>query len=605
MLSPDSLGTDRSSPGFAYLPPAAVLALAGLFALVAWRSVQHVNTQWDEMTDHRIALALLEHPLWGSGLDGSQARLPMYLTAAAYACFGASLAVARTVSIVVGAATIVMAFSVGRRWFGDVAGMLAAALLAVSPYFIGFSRTAMTEGDAFCPLAVLLVVTAFDAQLRRRDSRRLVIFAAALGLALAVKFYALLLVPALVICDVVDQRVRRATAAERDSHPVVRRGWGALSPLIQWAVFALVLECLAAAAAQLRLVHASIGLWAVGLIVLLLGLRELVPVGRGRRIIVGSAGNLPAVRGWLVILPLAGAIALAICPEHVIQPEVPRALLRRLIRRDHTLPMTAFIDPLRLYSGIILLKLGLPLGVMTAAALVRAWIRSPHEPRLRLLLAVVGLYVLLLTTLPVRQAFYLLAVYPLLILLLSTFIVQAARSLRGRPRLRSAWIALVATSCLYLLWGVIRVYPDFGLYGYEVVGRRWLGAESRGYRNLIQVTNDGTQDALRWCVEHVPPGKRVVSFLWDDHVIDAFVQRQPLCFELVRRLGQADPLQGPPLEDADYLLVSLNNQATYRDMPAAETRADYFEPEPVHVVWRGRGPYRMGLVQIYQRRSAG
>ena len=152
------------------------------------------------------------------------------------------------------------------------------------------------------------------------------------------------------------------------------------------------------------------------------------------------------------------------------------------------------------------------------------------------------------------------------------------------------------------LWRSVK-YEHVYLYGYETVGDRWLGAESRGYRNLIQVTNDGTEDALRWCLEHVPPGQRVVSYLWDDHVIDAFVDRAPPAFELVRRLAEADARRGPSIEDADFLLVGLNNEVTYRDVPSPGELVDRFEPQPVHVVWRGRNHYRAPVVRIYQRRA--
>jgi len=67
-----------------------VLVLTGVFAALAWRATRSLNPLWDEVTDHQIACALLEHPLTGGGLDGSQARLPMYVTAAAYALAGPS-----------------------------------------------------------------------------------------------------------------------------------------------------------------------------------------------------------------------------------------------------------------------------------------------------------------------------------------------------------------------------------------------------------------------------------------------------------------------------------------------------------------------------------
>jgi hypothetical protein len=70
-------------------------------------------------------------------------------------------------------------------------------------------------------------------------------------------------------------------------------------------------------------------------------------------------------------------------------------------------------------------------------------------------------------------------------------------------------------------------------------------------------------------------------------------------------LPGADPDQGPPIDDADFLLLSLNNTVTYHDLPPAETFTERFEQRPVYTVFRGRGPYRMAVAEVYRRRSSG
>jgi hypothetical protein len=557
--------------------------MASLFVVVAWRSVGSVNTLWDEQTDHSIATALVKHPLWGNGEDGSQARLPMYVTAAVYACVGESLSVARLISIVVCALTIVMTFIVGRRWFSGATGLLAAGLLTISPYFIGFSRTAMTEGDAFCPLTVLLMLLAFETYLRRRDSRSLLILAATLGIALATKFYAVFFVPALIGCDLLQSGKEQGGKGDRCSR--THRS------MIAWIMAAAALEFMAIGAAQGQRVNLSIAMWAAGAFVALLA---------GRRLLVEREVCWPATVGWLAILPVAATVCLAAFPEHVIQPAVARAVIHRLFHWDTTQPLSLFVDHARLYSGIVLLKLGVPLGLLSVGALVWACLRATRDLVMRRVAAAFAVYTLLLTTLSLRQTFYLMSVYPLLVLMLAEFIVQVTHVLRTRIVVRRLWVTIVTTSHLWLIWGDAHVYPDFGLYGYETIGDRWLGDESRGYRNIIQVTNDGTEDALRWLVDHVPTGARVVSYLWDDHVIDTFVDRQPLTFELIRRHADIDWARSSIIDDADYLLVSLNNEVMYGDAPSVAHRVTGFEL--VHTIWRGRGRYRMPVVQIYKRR---
>jgi len=585
-----------------------VLLIAAAFAIVAWLSVQHVNPLWDEQWDHQAASALLRHPLYGSGIDGSQARLPMYVTAAAYALFGESIGVARLAAIAIGVATIVLTFVVGRRWFNTATGLFAATLLAISPYFIGFSRTGLTEGDAFAPFTVLLALMAFEGYLRQRDTKRLVILAAALGLALAAKFYALFLLPPLILCDLIHSHIESTPDLSKDKQ-TRHRIWKAFTfapehrPVMTWvaAVGALVLATLVIT--QVGLVSAAIACWTGTVIALVLGIRRYVFTRKPTR----SASTTEPVTPWLplpawvVILPLAATFCLVAFPEHVLQPEVARAFLRRLIRADHVEPMARVVDPARLYAGVILLKLGLPFGILTIAALIRAWQQSPRDPALRLLLAAVVLNLLLLITLPLRQCFYLMSIYPLLMLILAVFIVRVAQGLQSRRLVQTGWIALITTIGLLQLYNDIRVYPDFNLFGYETVGNRWLAAESRGYRNLIQISNDGTIDALQWCHNNVPHGQRVVSYLWDDHVIDAFLEKHPATYELVRRHSRLDPLKGPPVDDADYLILSLNNEVSYHDMPSPETLHSRFPTDPTKTIWRGPNTYRLPVTQILKR----
>jgi 4-amino-4-deoxy-L-arabinose transferase-like glycosyltransferase len=574
------------------LPLLAALAIAAGFAVLAGSSVRHVNTLWDEGTDLGITSALVQHPLWGSGLDGTQARLPMYLTAGAFAIFGRSLMLARGIAILFGAGTIVTTFVIGRRWFGWTVGLLAALLLAISPYFIGFSRTALTEGDAFCALPVALLVLAFDSWQRHRDLLRLVLVAAMLGLALAAKFYLAILIPPLLACELMSRRW--APIRGGSSLPALRNEH--LPGLLLWAWGSLAFEVAAMAAAQLHYVAASIMLWWLGGAALLAGGTYWLATRPGLRLVAGNR-LLP----WLVLLPLAAAACVAFFPEHAIQPDMARAMARRLLKPHDVETMVRVLDPLRLYTGVILLKLGWPLGLLSVAALVWGCIRVPRDARLRILVFCFGFCFLFLLSMPSRQTYYLMSVYPLLTLLLAAFIVRATRRLAARPRVQSAWVALAITCVAFLAWSDSRVYPTFGFYGYETLGTRWLGAESRGYRNIVQVTNDGTEDAFAWALENVPPGKRVVSYLWDDHVIDAYLAGRPVEFELVRRLPEVSPQHGPPIDDADYLLIGINNRVSYHDAPSAQ-EMERFATTPAYTVWRGRGRYRMPMVQIYERR---
>lgn len=583
-------------------PEALVLAFVLVFCGLAWSSARHINPLWDETNDHAVAVSLMERPLVGSGLDGSQARLPMYVTAAVYAIAHPSIHAARAVSIAMGAAAIVLTFIVGRRWFGTPAALLASGLLSIAPLFLTFARTGLTEGDAFCPATVLLVLLAFDRYLERRDSVRLALVAGALGLALTAKFYAVFLVPALLLCDVIHSH-RRPASPRADSIRIADAERLDGRGVLVWAGGAFLLQSLAAAAAQFGLRSFAAVAWVVGVAIIAAGPLDQYLLAGPRRRTARRLKRWNTVAGWLVILPLAGAVCAAVCPAHVLNPEIARTLVRSLVHPVQPEPMIRIVDPARLYLGVLLLKLGPPLGVIGIAAIVWACVQRTLAGAW-MAGACIVLYVLATLMLPLRQPFYLMSVYPLIVLLIAAFVLKVARLLRPRERLASAWIALVATSCLYLLWGTIRSYPEFGYYGYTLIGDRWLGADSRGYRNLVQVTNDGTCDALDWLAANVPPGRRVVSFLWDDHVIDAYLANRPPKYQLVRRNAYAARDRVPEIDDADFVVFALNNQASYRDAPSPRELAVRFGGIPRHVVFRGRGSLCMRVIQIFARPPA-
>jgi 4-amino-4-deoxy-L-arabinose transferase-like glycosyltransferase len=557
-----------------------VLGLMSLFVVVSWQSVRSLNTLWDEQQDEPAVTALLQHPLWGTSELGSEAQawLPMYATAVVFACTGASLSAARLLSIAVGTLTILMTWVAGRRWFGSTAALVAATLLTLSPYFISFSRTALTEGDAFCPLTVLLTLLAFDAYRRWGNSQAILFLAVALGLAMSAKFFAVVLIPVLVLCDLVRYRAASSRQGKRD-----RRAYRVL---LGWIMAPAGLVCLTISAAQGHQVPLSIGLWAAGVMSLLL---------TAARLLTQRAVRWPPLAAWLAILLLATTVCLAAFPAHVLQPGVLQQLLSRSSQWDGRQPLALLGEHLRLYSGILLLKLGVPLGVLSVAALVWACARAVQHAVVRWMVAVLVMYITMLVTLPLRQPFYLMSIYPLLVLIIAGFLVEMTAALQPWGRVRRAWMVMAIAAHLWLLWGVIQVYPEFGWYGYETIGERWLGEESRGYRNIIQITNDGTEDALRWSMEHVPAGARVVSYLSAYHVVEAYAARHPLQFEFIQRPGEIDAARALRPGEVDYLLVDLNALIDSGLPPGGEGP---WGP-PVHTIWRGKGRYRMPVVHIY------
>jgi hypothetical protein len=186
-------------------------------------------------------------------------------------------------------------------------------------------------------------------------------------------------------------------------------------------------------------------------------------------------------------------------------------------------------------------------------------------------------------------------------LTLAGFIVHACRASRAR-RWRPALLFALTGAFAWLLISTLRVYPNFGYYGYETVGKRWLGAESRGYRAPVVVTNDGSTDALNWLEYNAPAGSVVLSYLNDNHLLDYFHSSGSLPFDLrhVNRLPDRRPSHND-LSSSEYAIVRLVDDF---GPPTPIRDAEFlkrFGRHPVHEIYRGRGIYRMPVMRIYRR----
>ncbi len=455
-------------------------------------------------------------------------------------------------------------------------GVLAAVLLAFSPYFLSFARIAMTEGDVFVACFMTLALWAFVALGRRPSSVRWLACAVFTALAVGAKLHAVSFV---LIYGVLSRSFPTRPTVDRampKTHRLVRH-------LLIAGVGLILLAALPGAMAAGKLVLtpetarrvATAGwaaLLAVWIVIVVLILRK----------------RLWPARGWgacVVTIALAAVTFFVLMPVHLIRPEIAREVLRRGLRWDGAVPMAHLADHLRLYSGIVLIKLTVPLGIVTAAALLFAIFRAPQDPRWRLPVVAVVVHVAGLCLLPLRQTFYLMAVYPLIMAITAAFVVHAGRWLRAWDRrAAAAWSVLVGVMLLHLFVAAGRIHPDYHLYGYAEVGDRWLGAESRGYRNLIQTPSDGVESLIRWCNRHVRTGDRVVSFLWEDHIIDRLLPTNPPYVFIRRGLStDTDRIPPPPsIRGADYVLVHINNRLGYGDRapdaPPDDLLASSFKP---------------------------
>jgi len=568
---------------------------AATTVVLGWTSVRGLDTLWDEQVDHDIAIGLLEHPLTGESptLDASQTRLPMYVNAIAYALTGRDdLAVSRGVSLVFAAITVIVAASLGRLLFGPWVGALAAVLLALSPYFLSFARIAMTEGDIFFACFVTLAVRGFVRYLQRPTASRWVWAAVLLGLAMGAKVFAGFLVLVFGVLAMTTGPSRSVEFLSR-RYEVQRLqrllGAGVMVILVTGGLAMLSNTPWAAVAGWIVL----LALWCVT-IAFVLRKRALAP-GRGARFV-----------GMVV---LAVVTFFAVMPVHLIEHDIARTILRRAFQWDDAAPLAVWSDHIRLYAGIILIKLSVPFGILTAGALVFAAIRGRDDPRWRPCILAIAVCVVCLCLLPLRQSFYLMGVYPLIMILVAAFMVHIGHWLRGFSReARTAWTVAVVCLLAYLGREAYVVHPHYSLYGYGLIGDRWLGAESRGYRNLIQTPSDGVESLIRWCNAHpdvVRPGARVVSYLWEEAIIGQVLPEEPWYVFVPRGISQASDAVPPPpaIDEADFVLLHINNRLGYGDRPPDWPLGTVLQDgfEVVHTVWRGP----LEVAWIYGRRGEG
>jgi hypothetical protein len=200
-----------------------------------------------------------------------------------------------------------------------------------------------------------------------------------------------------------------------------------------------------------------------------------------------------------------------------------------------------------------------------------------------------------------QQPFWLMSVYPLLTLALSVVIIRGLINLQ-HTKLRLIWASYVALAFGWLIIGLLQVYPTFGYYGYELIGERWLGSNSRGYRAVVVVTNDGSTEAIDWLRQNAPAGSTVISYLDDPHIINYLESTQPFVFDFKHALRHKNDLDRE-LAEADFVVARAIDDSDLSAPVADPAFIQQFGSDPVYQIIRGQGIYRMPVIQIYQRIS--
>lgn len=167
------------------------LALAGLVALGAALRFWHIGDQ-SYWLDEAFTVDLVGHSFGGmlDGVKATESTPPLYYALAwVWAqVFGDGEAGLRSLSALIGVAAVPVAWAAAREWFDERAGLFAAALVAVNPYFVWYSQEARSY--SLLVLTTALSLLFLGRALRQRTQRAYVLWALTASLALLTHYFA-------------------------------------------------------------------------------------------------------------------------------------------------------------------------------------------------------------------------------------------------------------------------------------------------------------------------------------------------------------------------------------------------------------------------------
>jgi 4-amino-4-deoxy-L-arabinose transferase-like glycosyltransferase len=176
-----------------------VLVLLGILALGAYLRLWKIQHLFNVLHDYDEGAYSLGARFISQGLlpyqDFTLVHPPLYdlVLASVYKIFGYSFFDGRYLSIALSLACIVLIYLVGKKMYHSTAGLVAAALFAVSPGMVYFGRRVVQETMGIF-LILLAIYFAIDF-IQSRKKNRAFLCGLALGLAVATKY---LFIPAVV-----------------------------------------------------------------------------------------------------------------------------------------------------------------------------------------------------------------------------------------------------------------------------------------------------------------------------------------------------------------------------------------------------------------------
>jgi 4-amino-4-deoxy-L-arabinose transferase-like glycosyltransferase len=510
-----------------------MLALCGillLYLVLILPTVGRLGISWDEQVDLTIARSYLHNPhgfFEVTADDPSQARLPMLFTAVVFRLFGTeSLLAGRLATVFVGALTLIGVYEFGRKRFSHGTGLLACAMLAISPFFLAFARVACTESDVYLACALIWLLVALD-QLGKYPTRlRAAAAGICLGLTFGAKATAALILPIawLSFLEIPPQ-------ADLDRRPLWRVNIGLCFILAGVAAGVICGQIEELDEINPGFLAAAIMGWAAALVAAFLR-----PNVSASRLMLGI--YFTAVGFFTVLI---------VPPEHLLNAGIFGSLLDR---GANELSLSSALSTLLFHFSVLFFKSGPIFGVITLGAFGIAIWRCKARAALRLPLAFAGTYLAGLALIPCAQPFYTIPILPILVVLAA----DALLALGCIGRFRTTAIGIIGILLASLAGELLACYPDFQLNGRQWVGASLFGRETEGYRCLVQTPSDGVEQAMGWLGRHAHSGDRVTTYFGDVHIRESIAGSGGYCFVPGDDVTNDGKLRKPP----EYIVIHIN-----------------------------------------------
>jgi hypothetical protein len=521
-----------------------------VFALLLLPTISRCGNGWDEQGDWFVAQSLQDDWLCGGDESPTQMRLQMYAGAAVARILhtDSGILAGRVLAFAYGAAGIAATWCYGRKRIGVSASAIAAWLLALSPYYLSYSRLAFTESDMLlCALMPVLAIAGTN-YLEKRGIGACVATSVILGLAAATKFTAVALVPATIAMLFF---VRPEPPAPQSSR-LRRFGWIAPAMLcVLLLATGIVGYRLAGADLSDGIASAMDGIarhyerlpraWKLTHYLCVLSLT----LGYCAWGIAYRRERAPTWLGAIVLCTLSAAVFFAAAPAHTCNPTLVHSTIERFLRSR--MPSGDLLtENAVLYSLAILFKSSPLIGLALLASPFFQLGRLRSRSALAFPLAIVAFYCAAVMRIDFQQVFYMLPLVPLLCLFVGDMTMRAMRLLpTATKRCAAIAVTLLAVDlCLSI--------PDYNLNGYQYLGERYIcGHSTLGYTCVATIPNDGASQALDWTLTHARPGSRVALYVAPMTVRGALCQSWPD----LRFSDGADWFQRLVLRDYDYVVT--------------------------------------------------